>query len=148
MKIHGRGAGDHPTGSEEPHRGQDKEEVMQRGDGYVIGHRDELERTGNWTLVRRSLDCQSFGVNLVDIPQGASIPEHDETERDQEEVFFVVSGSPSLVIDGQEHPAGPGTFARLAPSHRRTVRNNGPEPCSVLIVSAPTTSGYTPMEWA
>ncbi len=121
---------------------------MERGDGYVIAHRDELERTGNWALVRRSLDCQSFGVNLVDIPQGDSLPEHDETERDQEELFFVISGSPSLVIDGKEHAAPPGTFARLAPAHRRTVRNDAPEPCAVLIVSAPTTSGYTPMEWA
>ncbi len=60
--------------------------------GYTISHLDELERTGNWTLVRRSLGCRSFGVNLVEIPPGESIPEHDETERDQEELFFVFSG--------------------------------------------------------
>lgn len=116
--------------------------------GYTIAHRDELERTGNWTLVRRSLGCRALGVNLVDIPPGESIPEHDETARDQEELFFVVSGSPVLVIDGQEHPAPAGTFACLDPPRRRTVRNTGSDPCSVLIVSAPTTSGYQPMEWA
>ena len=48
---------------------------MERGDGYTIAHRDELERTGDWALVRRSLDCQAFGVNLVEIPLGGSIPE-------------------------------------------------------------------------
>jgi hypothetical protein len=73
---------------------------VDRGDGYVIAHRDELERTGGWSLVRRALEIESFGVNLVEIAPGESIPEHDETG------------------------------------------------CSVLIVSAPTTSGYTPMEWA
>ena len=83
-------------------------------DGYTIAHRDELERTGNWTLVRRSLGCRSFGVNLVEIPPGESIPEHDETQRDQEELFFVISGSPVLVIDGKDHPARPGTFAPLS----------------------------------
>jgi mannose-6-phosphate isomerase-like protein (cupin superfamily) len=119
-----------------------------RTNGYTIAHRDELERTGNWTLVRRSLGCRSLGVNLVEIPQGESIPEHDETQRDQEEVFFVISGSAVLVIDGEDHPARPGTFARIDPQHRRTVRNDGPEPCSVLIVSAPTTSGFEPMGWA
>jgi len=98
--------------------------------------------------VRRSLDCRSFGVNLVEIPPGGSIPEHDETGRDQEELFFVVSGSPVLVIDDDEQPAAPGTFARVDPSHRRTVRNRGDEPASVLIVSAPRTSGYVPMDWA
>jgi uncharacterized cupin superfamily protein len=115
---------------------------------YAIVERDELERTGNWSLVRRSLGIRSFGVNLVEIPPGESIPEHDETGRDQEEMFFVVSGSAVLVIDGHDHPAPAGTFARLDPTHRRTVRNDGDESASVLIVSAPATSGYEPMEWA
>jgi uncharacterized cupin superfamily protein len=115
---------------------------------FTISHRDELERTGNWSLVRRSLGCQSFGINLVDIPPGESIPEHNEAERDQEELFFVLAGSPTLVIDGEDHPAPQGTFARLDVAPRRTVRNDGAEVASVLIVSAPRTSGYEPMGWA
>ena len=121
---------------------------VDRGDGYVVAHRDELERTGGWSLVRRSLEIRSFGVNLVEIAPGESIPEHDETGRDQEELFFAVSGSPVFVINGEDHAAPIGTFARVDPEHRRTVRNDGTEPCSVLIVSAPTTSGFEPMEWA
>ena len=116
--------------------------------GFTIRRRDELERTGKWRLVRRSLGCRAFGINLVEIPPGEAIPEHDETERDQEEVFFVLSGAPALVIDGREHRVPAGTFARLDPSLRRTVRNHGDQPASVLIVSAPTTSGYDPLEWA
>ncbi|MDQ6817356.1 MAG: cupin domain-containing protein [Actinomycetota bacterium] len=121
---------------------------MQRGDGYVVARREELEQTGNWTLVRRSLDCKSFGVNIVEIPPGESIPEHDERSRDQEELFSVLSGTATLVIDGKDHAAPPGTFARIDPARRRTVRNDGSAPCSVLIVSAPRTSGFSPMEWA
>lgn len=121
---------------------------MERHDTYSIVHRDELERNGNWALVRRTLGCEAFGVNLVEIPPSESIPEHDETARDQEEIFFVLSGSPLLSIDGQEHRVAAGTFARLDPMHRRTVRNDGDEPAAVLIMSAPRTSGYAPMEWA
>lgn len=121
---------------------------MDRGEGYSIVHREELERSGNWSLVRRTLGCQAFGVNLVEIPPGETIPEHDETERDQEELFYVLEGSPSFVIDGQEHPAPAGSFARLDPAPRRTVRNPGPHPAAVLIFSAPRTSGYEPMSWA
>ena len=116
--------------------------------GFAIAHRDELERTGNWSLVRRTLDCRSFGVNMVESPPGESSPEHDETGREQEELFFVISGSPTLVIDGEARPARAGTFARVDPAHRRTVRNDGHEPASVLIVSAPESSGYVPMGWA
>ncbi len=122
-------------------------EVMQGG-GYTIVAADEMERAGNWSLVRRTLGCESFGVNLVAIAPGESIPEHDEIDRDQEEIFFALAGSPSLVIDGTSIAFPAGTFARLDPQPRRTVRNDGDEPASVLIISAPRTSGYQPMEWA
>lgn len=114
----------------------------------TLAHRDDCEQSGNWRLVRRTLGIESFGVNLVEIPPGAQIPEHDEIERDQEELFCVVTGSPTLVIDGEDHPAIAGTFARIDPEHSRTMRNDGDEPASVLIVSAPRSSGYVPMEWA
>ncbi len=118
------------------------------GDGFAIMRRDELERTGRWSLVRRSLGVASFGVNLVEIEPGYAIPEHDERRRDQEELFFVVSGDAVAVIEGKEHPAPAGTFVRVDPSLRRTIRNDGEEPATLLIVSAPTTSGYEPMDWA
>jgi uncharacterized cupin superfamily protein len=116
--------------------------------GVTLVHRDDCEVTGGWRLVRRSLGLRAFGINLVDIPPGEQIPEHDETARDQEEVFYVIDGTPTLVVDGADHPARPGTFLRLDPEHRRTVRNDGDAPATVLIASAPRASGYEPMEWA
>jgi uncharacterized cupin superfamily protein len=115
---------------------------------FALVHGDECETAGNWKLVRRSLQLQAFGINLVDIPPGEQIPEHDEISRDQEELFYVLSGSPTLVVDGEEHATRAGTFARLDPEHPRTVRNDGGTRASVLIVSAPRSSGYEPMEWA
>ena len=115
---------------------------------FRLVHRDDCETAGDWRLVRRTLGLQAFGVNVVEIPPDGQIPEHDETGRDQEEVFYVMSGSPTLVIDGEDHPLRAGTFARLDPEHARTVRNGGAEPASVLIISAPCSSGYEPMGWA
>ena len=113
-----------------------------------LAHRNQCEKTGNWTLVRRTLGVRAFGINLVDIAPGEQLPEHDETSRDQEEVFYALGGRPTLIADGQEYPLPAGTFARLDPEHTRTVRNDSHEPASVLIASAPRTSGYEPMEWA
>ncbi len=109
---------------------------------------DEMERTGGWALARRSLDVEAFGLNVVDIPPGEAIPEHDETDRDQEEVFVTLAGAPSLVVDGSTHLLPAGTFARLDPEPRRAVRNDGEAAARVLIISAPRSSGYEPMEWA
>jgi quercetin dioxygenase-like cupin family protein len=119
-----------------------------QGDGFTIAHRDELERTGRWSLVRKGLSLGSFGMNIVDIEPGYQIPEHDETQRDQEEVFLVLSGSATMIVDGKEHPAPEGTFIRVDPEPKRTMRNDSEASASVLIVSAPRSSGYQPMEWA
>lgn len=117
--------------------------------GFTIVHMDDFERPfPKWALARKSLGLQSFGMNVVELPPGETIPEHDETGGDQEEVFIVLSGDPTVVIDGNEHPAPAGTFVRLDPEPKRTVVNRSDGDAVVLIVSAPRTSGYTPMDWA
>lgn len=116
---------------------------------FTIVHADEFERPfPKWALARRSLGLTSFGMNLAELAPGESIPEHDELARDQEEVFVTLSGEPTLVIDGEDHPAPAGTFARLDPEPTRTVVNRSDAPAAVLIVSAPRTSGYEPLDWA
>jgi uncharacterized cupin superfamily protein len=115
---------------------------------FTVKHWDELERSGRWSLVRRSLGLGSFGMNLVELEPDDGIPEHDETAREQEEVFIVIEGEAALVIDGEEHPAPAGTFARLDPEPPRTVVNRGRTNAKILIVSAPLSSGYAPPDCA
>jgi quercetin dioxygenase-like cupin family protein len=118
-------------------------------DGLTIKHDEELERAyGKWVLVRRSLEISTFGINAVERPPGESIPEHDERGREHEEVFLVLDGDATLVVDGVDHPLRRGSFARLSPERRRTVRNDTDAVARILIVSAPVASGYQPMEWA
>jgi uncharacterized cupin superfamily protein len=116
---------------------------------YTILHLDEFERPfPKWALARKSLGLTSFGMNVVELPPGETIPEHDEVESDQEEVFIVLSGDATFVIDGQDHPAPAGTFVRLDPEPLRTVVNRSDADATVLIVSAPRTSGHRPPPWA
>jgi uncharacterized cupin superfamily protein len=116
--------------------------------GFAIVAPREMETAGGWLLVRRALGLGAFGINMVDIAPGERIPEHDETGRDQEEVFLALSGDATIVIDGEDHPLPEGAFARLDPHLTRTVANNGSEPIRILIASAPCGSGYEPMGWA
>ena len=119
------------------------------GKGYTVKHRDEFDRAWDrWLLVRRGLGLSSFGMNVVEVEPGGNLTEHDELERDQEEVFVFLSGESTLLIDGQEIPAPAGTYARVAPDARRTARNDGDTVAEVLIISAPTSSGYEPLDWA
>jgi quercetin dioxygenase-like cupin family protein len=125
---------------------------MTHGDGYTIANREEFEQMEGsgecvWSLARKSLGVGSFGMNMVEIGPGGQIPEHDESQRDHEEVFIVWEGDATAVIDGTESPAAAGTFVRVSPEVRRTIRNDGEAPAHVLIVSAPRSSGYEPMGW-
>jgi quercetin dioxygenase-like cupin family protein len=125
---------------------------MAEGDGYTVRNREDFEQMEgsgecDWRLARKSLGIGAFGMNLVEIGPGGQIPEHDESERDHEEVFIVWEGDAVAVIDGQDTPAPAGTFVRVSPAVRRTIRNDADAPARVLIVSAPRSSGYEPMGW-
>ena len=115
---------------------------------HTIIQSEDIEKSGGWLLVRRSLGLAAFGINMVDIAPGESIPEHDETGRDQEEVFLALQGDATIVIDGEEHALPEGSFARLDAELTRTVTNRGDQTIRVLIASAPRKSGYEPMDWA
>ena len=118
-------------------------------DGYTIKHDAELERDyGKWVLVRKSIGVSSFGINIVELAHGEAIPEHLELDRGHEEIFFVIEGAPTITIDTADHPLEPGAFVRLDPEPMRTVRNDGEDVARVMIVSAPTDSGYEPLGWA
>lgn len=125
---------------------------MADGNGFTILSRDEFEQMEGsgectWGLARKSLRVGAFGLNMVEIGPGGQIPEHDETGRDQEEVFIIWEGDATAVVDGVDSAAPAGTFVRVSPEVRRTIRNDGDAPVRMLIVSAPRTSGYEPMGW-
>ena len=123
--------------------------MVAESSSFTVKHRDEFDREWDrWLLVRRGLGVTSFGLNIVEVEPGGTLTEHDELERDQEEVFVFLSGAATMVIDGQDVPAPAGTYVRVSPRARRSARNEGDTVCEVLIISAPTTSGYEPMDWA
>jgi quercetin dioxygenase-like cupin family protein len=105
---------------------------------YSVVSIDEIELSGPGgavRFVRRELDVQAFGINWFELAPGAQGREHNETGTGQEEVSVVVRGSGVWRVDGEEVPAGVGTFIRFDPETTR-VAVAGPDGMTFVSVGA------------
>jgi len=123
------------------------------GGGYTIKHRDEfeaMEGSGdcNWKLARKALGTSAFGFNLVEIAPGGEIPEHDEAQSGQVELYIVLEGEATMRLEGEDHPAPAGTFVSLEPAAKRTILNRSDAPVTALLIGVQPGGGYQPMSWA
>jgi uncharacterized cupin superfamily protein len=121
-------------------------------DNYTIKHRDEFETMegsgeATWRLARKALGTSAFGFNLVEIGPGGQIPEHDEAQSGQVELYIVLEGEAVMRLDGEDHPAPAGTFASIGPPASRTILNRSDAPVTALLIGVDPAGGYEPMGW-
>jgi uncharacterized cupin superfamily protein len=105
---------------------------MEPGVGYAF-----LDLTTRERVVRlgHELGVTSFGVNLRLLRPGQRGRIH--RHRRQEEVYLVLEGELTLVIDGEERPVlRQGEAVRVSPELRRQLVNRGREDCAVLAIGA------------
>jgi mannose-6-phosphate isomerase-like protein (cupin superfamily) len=73
--------------------------------GYDVADVAELEGEGPGGVVRkvrRSVGAKAFGFNYFVFPPDHVGHEHDHENDNEEEVYFVVKGSGTMRIDGEE----------------------------------------------
>lgn len=56
------------------------------------------------------------------------------THKRHEELYFFLGGTGEFQVDGQVFPVREGSVVRVAPEGRRSVRNNGTSPLTMLCV--------------
>jgi len=88
--------------------------------GFALLAVDGDER---FVSLRRQLGVESFGMNLIVLQsrQRGRIHSHDL----QEEVYLVLEGELTLVVEGDEHTLGRGQLVRVPPHVRRQLVNRG-----------------------
>ena len=87
---------------------------------YTTIERDSGER---FQALRRELGVSSFGMNLIVLAPGerGRIHAHER----QEEVYLVLEGELTLVVEGAEELLGPDRLVRVGPAVRRQLVNAG-----------------------
>ena len=117
--------------------------------GYTYVDVDTLEGEGPGGAVRkvrRELGARAFGFNYFTLPAGVEGREHEHTDANQEEVYFVVRGSGVMRIDGEEVELKPGRFVRVDPASTR-VPVAGDDGLEFVTFGAPLDGGYEPPSW-
>jgi len=76
---------------------------------------------GPFQLLRRELGVTSFGINLITLAPKQRLRVH--LHERQEEVYLVIEGELTLIVEGAEHVLGVGDLARIEPSARRQLTN-------------------------
>jgi quercetin dioxygenase-like cupin family protein len=102
-------------------------------DGFSSA-RIDLGTSERFVSLRRALDVDSVGINQLTLEprQRGRIHRH----RQQEEIYLVLAGTLTIVIEGDPHELGAGMIARVAPHVRRQLVNAGEERCVVVAVGA------------
>ena len=95
---------------------------------------------------RRALGARAFGFNYFVFPPNREGLEHDHTDGNEEEVYFVVRGSGVMRLDGDEIELRPGRLIRVDPGARRQPVS-GEEGLEFLTMGAPLDRPYEPPSW-
>ncbi|HME01572.1 MAG TPA: cupin domain-containing protein [Solirubrobacteraceae bacterium] len=97
---------------------------VSRGEGYAVGHLDDLGEGPGFRKVRKGLDVTAFGVNAIVMPPGYETGFH--AHEAQEELYFVHRGTLEMEFgDGSVERLPEGAFARVDAPTARKVRNVG-----------------------
>jgi mannose-6-phosphate isomerase-like protein (cupin superfamily) len=92
---------------------------------------------------RRALGARAFGFNYFVLPPNQSGREHNHAESMQEEVYFVVKGSGTMRINGEEIELKPGRFVRVDPTATR-LPVAGSDGLEFIAFGAPIDTPYVP----
>jgi mannose-6-phosphate isomerase-like protein (cupin superfamily) len=106
---------------------------VSRGEGYAVGHLDDLGDGPGFRKVRKGLDVTAFGVNAIVMPAGIETGFHYHDV--QEELYFVHSGVIEMEFgDGSIERLQEGAFARVDAATPRKLRNVGDTEAVYLCV--------------
>jgi quercetin dioxygenase-like cupin family protein len=89
--------------------------------------------------VGQALGVRALGVCQVELPPDCETVPHDHATDSAEDVYAVISGAGTAVVDGEEVPLAPGEFITFQAAAVRHVRA-GSDGLVFIAVCAPTRS--------
>jgi mannose-6-phosphate isomerase-like protein (cupin superfamily) len=126
--------------------------TTERGTGWGIALVDDVppvhdDWPATWKSIRHHFGITAFGINAVTKDEGkVLIPEHDETESGQQEIYFVHRGTAHVTLDGQPLTAREGAVVAIEPSVKRKIEA-GSSPTTLLCIGGTPGQAYEIGAW-
>jgi tetratricopeptide (TPR) repeat protein len=110
---------------------------------YPLSGQDGL----TWRPVRRYFDIKAFGVNAYTAEEaGQRVVEEHREEGGHEELYVVLGGRATFMVEGEEHDAPAGTLVHCPPGTLRGAVAAEPE-TTVLGIGAKPGEVFQPSGW-
>ncbi|KAB1194861.1 cupin domain-containing protein [Haloferax sp. MBLA0076] len=99
-------------------------------------YREVDELGGGLHFMRDVLETERLGFTVLECDPNWTGKAHDHAEEDHEEVYFLVSGDATLVVEGEKIPLETGDAVRVSPEDTRQFRNGDTE-SFVVVAGSP-----------
>jgi mannose-6-phosphate isomerase-like protein (cupin superfamily) len=111
---------------------------------YTAKRIDEMQAAygGGMVKVRAELGVSSFGIQMIQLPPNyGDYPEHDHLADGQEEIYFPLSGSGNIDVEGERVELSPEMLVRVGPGAKRKIFS-GPDGLRLLAVGGAPGQAY------
>jgi quercetin dioxygenase-like cupin family protein len=123
-----------------------------RGTGWMIEHVDDVppvkpDWPATWKSLRHHFNITAFGINAVTKDAGkVLIPEHNEAQSGQQEIYFVHRGEVTVTLNGEQTTAAEGSVVAVEPATLRKFEAAA-SPTTLLVIGAAPGQPYEIGEW-
>ncbi|ELY90356.1 cupin [Natrialba hulunbeirensis JCM 10989] len=97
------------------------------------------EEFGGMWFLKDELGTNELGLSVLELEPDGKGKEHDETQTDQEEIYYVVEGEIDVDLTDREETVTleSDEAIRLDPEETRQLHNRGDERAKLVLVGAP-----------
>jgi mannose-6-phosphate isomerase-like protein (cupin superfamily) len=126
--------------------------TTQEGTGWKVDQVDAIppvkpDWPATWKSIRHHFGIHAFGINGVTKDAGkVLIPEHDESESGQQEVYFVHRGAVDVTLNGETVRAGEGSVIAVEPATSRKIEAVE-SPTTLLCIGGTPGKAYEVGAW-
>jgi hypothetical protein len=118
---------------------------------YEKAHIDEIaaQQWPHWIPIRHHFAIQTFGMNAYRRNAGEGVvPEHDESDSGDPELYYVASGHATFTVAGEEVDAPAGTCVWVADANaRRSAVAQADETVVLAVGAGRPGEAFTPDGW-